>query len=197
VITISTDPTGNSAGTGPALDFDYSYGAAAADTLTFTAELNNGWTYNPSTQGAITNLVFSADKDLVSPLTISSVTAPAVLEQGGNYYVDFISGLPETGYQTISGSGLVAADFALYDFTTGTFNTADNPNFTSTGGPIEFGIGNRENGTVASPIVADAFFDKVTWDINTPEPSLLPLLGAGLLGVCALRRKRKSSGASN
>src|ERR1700722_1923736 len=193
VITVSTDPTGDRAGTGPALDINYSYPGVVVGSLTTTGLLNTGWVYDPTTQGAITSIDFSADKNLASTFTISSVTAPALLYQDGNYYFDFVLGSPVSGYQTISASDLTAADFGLYDFTAGTYNTAVNPNFTDTGDAITFGIGNRQNGTTGGAVTLNAFFDDVSWDINptaaAPEPGSLALLGAGLAMLVVLRRR--------
>ena len=184
-IAVSQATTGGNPG--DALLFTYDFSADPGATIsTATGLINSSWNYDPSTQGAIAGINFSVDKELNTIFPISSISAPALLEQGGQYYIDFLSGDTTGGvYQTISGTDLQAADFGLYDFATGTYNTAINPNFTSTGGEISFGIANRQN--ISDPLGSSevtVYDDNLTWDIvSTPEPGSLLLLGIGLLAV--------------
>jgi hypothetical protein len=190
-IAVSHNPTAGSGG-GPALQFNYNYLAANPGSTTFTALINNNWNYDPSTQGAIEGINFSLDKEVATDFSIGSITAPAVIEQGGNFYVDFIFGVPIGNvYQTITGTNLQASDFGLYDFSTGTFNAAINPDFSATGGDISFGVGNRQNsGIVLGAATTNVFFDNVSWNIvNAPEPGSYVLLAAGLLGLALLNKR--------
>jgi hypothetical protein len=177
---------------GDALQFNYTYPSPNLGSTTLTALINNGWNYTPSSQGAVGGINFSLDKKVVTDFTIGSITGPAIIEQGGNFYIDFISGLPIGGvYQTITGTDLQASDFGLYDFSTGTFNAAINPNFSATGAEIFFGVANRQNsGIVLGPAMTNVFFDNVSWNIvSAPEPGEWMLLAAGLFGVALMSKK--------
>jgi hypothetical protein len=190
-ITVSQNPTAGSGG-GDALQFNYTYPSPNLGSTTLTALINNGWNYTPSSQGAVGGINFSLDKKVVMDFTIGSITGPAIIEQGGNFYIDFISGLPIGGvYQTITGTDLQASDFGLYDFSTGTFNAAINPNFSATGAEIFFGVANRQNsGIVLGPAMTNVFFDNVSWNIvSAPEPGEWMLLAAGLFGVALMSKK--------
>jgi hypothetical protein len=98
-----------------------------------------------------------------------------LIEQDGNYYeaeipgIFFPSGTPagSTGYQTISQSGLVAADFTGYDPSTGS-TLPGMPDFS--GGPMLFGLlvgAERIVGTPSFTAVGD--HDNLTFDIS-PVP---------------------------
>lgn len=190
-ITVSQNPTAGSGG-GDALQFNYAYPFANLGSSTVTALINSSWNYTPSTEGAVGGVNFSLDKKVVTDFTIGTITGPAIIEQGGNFYIDFISGLAIGGvYQTIAGTDLQASNFGLYDFSTGVYNTAMNPNFSATGAEMFFGVANRQNsGIVLGPATTNVFFDNVSWNIvSTPEPSSYILLGAGLLGLALMSKK--------
>jgi hypothetical protein len=101
------------------------------------------FTYNPQTQGAITSISASVDKDATFNFTVTNAgnTFRPLIEQDGNFYLAAISGSSftglTTGYITLSATGLVASDFQEFDFSTDSF-LSGTPNFD--GDPIELGL---------------------------------------------------------
>jgi len=165
--------------------------------------VNGTFSYDPLTQGAIISITASVKKDLTTSYTNGPSfhtfnTFRPLVEQDGNYYFATISGPTltsgtTTGYNIISGSGLIATDFVEYDFATGTFGTG-NPNFD--GGPMLFGLGTvstlSTNLTPAGSTI-ESDFENLNIDITTaPEPSSLLLLGSGLLAVIGAGKARFS-----
>ena len=106
--------------------------------------VNTTFSYDPSTQGAISSIGAFVNKDVTLDSTSSGFTNTfrPLIEQDGNFYLATIPGPhftgPTTGYLSLSNSSLVASDFVQYDFSTGTFGTA-NPNFG--GDPMLLGLG--------------------------------------------------------
>jgi hypothetical protein len=111
--------------------------------------INNTFSYNPQTQGAILSINASVDKNIITNLPPTPPgqfylnTFRPLIEQDGMFYLAAISGPTfthggPTGFNTISQTGLVATDFTLFNFTTGAFGSA-HPNF---GGDVmRFGLG--------------------------------------------------------
>ena len=106
--------------------------------------MNTSFTYNPTTQGAITNLSASVDKNLLVNFNgtgFGNTFRPTIL-QGGVFYVAPISGPAlncppcSTGFNNI-GSSLTSTDFTSFDPATNTSGVA-HPNFAS--GVMEFGL---------------------------------------------------------
>jgi hypothetical protein len=161
--------------------------------------LNNSFTYDPSTQGALASIFASEDKNLT---TTSSGTLGssfrALLYQNGNYY---ISGIPfpnftgpgTTGYQTASGF-LTASSFNLYNFLTLTPDPSKHPDFA--GSSFKLGIVILGSSISSSTTTLD--FDNLVFTlIAVPEPStwMLMLLGFGAIGMSARYRRKPTLAA--
>jgi len=171
--------------------------ATFGDTTTTTgvADLgfvNNTFSYDPSTQGAIQSITASVDKDLNISVTTTGTFGNdfrPLIEQDGNFYLAAIPGPGfkggDTGFLSLSQSGLVAADFQLFDFSTETFLTGT-PNFA--GDPMLFGLGQISSMGGFTGGTITATYDNLSLDLQpVPEPSSL-LLFAGLLPVLAAIR---------
>jgi hypothetical protein len=183
-----TEPNGG--GTGP------------AGNSILTGIVNSTFTYNPGTQGAITSISASVDKDLTDNVftSLGNFFRP-LIEQDGNFYAAAIAGPPlvvissaggTTGYNTISNSNLVAANFLEINPSTGGFGTA-NPNFD--GDPIVFGIAQALGATTFDGTIVLVDFDNLNITVNSavPEPTSLALFGTGLFGFAWMRRRKKAA----
>ena len=163
--------------------------------------VNTTFTYDPGTQGAIISINAFVDKNLTISIqntngftgTYRNTFRPLIF-QGGVYYMAAIPGpsLPNpgsTGYNALSQTGLLAANFLEYDFITGTFGTT-NPDFA--GGLMMLGLGQISSvgaGLTGTTITAE--YDNLKFDLITvPEPATLVLLGLGLAGLGFSRRKQ-------
>jgi len=172
-------------------------------TVTAAGEIENTFSYDPTTQGVITSIDVSVDKDFIiatssPPTTYPSSFRPMIL-QGGNYYlavipIGLVSAPGDSGYITASKNGLTAADFSFYSFVTGIAG-ATHPDFA--GGPLQFGLATVV--ALSGGTKANINFDNLRFQVNsvapTPIPGTLPLLASGLavIGVVARRRNRKSA----
>lgn len=200
--TISTDPTGNRSGTGPALQINYDvlcgqpanpYCGYSGGYYAATGVLNSHWVYNPATEGAITGLHFSADLEVQSSLPLEerpdTVVMPFLYQDGKYYSVSDYLQYGVVGYQTTS-VDIPLSYFHSYDFTQGVFGQSS-PNYSSKGDPITFGFGDFVSDDAQPPGERNAtnvFYDNVTWKITAPEPSSVELLGGGLVLLIVLGR---------
>lgn len=182
----------------------------AAGGLADVGFVNNAFTYDPGTQGAISSIGALVDKNLLIDVGNTNGfgqgnpfgnTFRPLISQGGLYYLAAILGptLPgptssgpysaSTGYNTISRAGLLASDFTQYDFATNVFGIA-HPNFAA--GVLSFGLGQISSvGTGFTNTTTTARYDNLRVNVTSvPEPGTLALFGFGLAGVFAMRRRR-------
>lgn len=110
--------------------------------------------YDPRVQGAITSIDYSeAGKILNFPFPEAFSTTQPVVVQGGHIYrspkfIRFIASNSSHDWETKSLTGLTAADFIRVG---GSEN--DHPNFSSNGGPIQFGFTRNNSRTSTLPPV--------------------------------------------
>ena len=184
------------------LQFDVSWNVDTMFTA-FYGMINTGFSYNPSTSGAISGINFSLDRyTTYSPsgiVVLANATAGALLQQGGNFYLDSITGpaFSAATWQTVSTTGLTASAFCLYSFTTNTQDCGQNPDFSSAGGAIDFGfrLGLGHTNALGTGTF-DAYADNLSITVNTvPEPSsiwlVVPGLAALFVGFGSGRWRRK------
>jgi len=150
--------------------------------------VNNSFQYNPLTQGIVSSIDASVDKNL----TVSGPnTFRPLIEQDGVFYLAAIAGPQGTpGYNTISAAGLVATDFTDFNFSTGTFGSM-HPNF---GGDLMlFGLAQISGQTGGTgTVTATIDYDNLGFSVlgSTPDSgSTLWLLGLAVSGLGLLRRK--------
>jgi PEP-CTERM motif len=190
---------------GPALQITSTFPNTPTPPDIFTTVevlLNPSFVYTPSTEGAITNLTASVDKNLSVNIVLTGAgnTFHPTIEQDGILYVASISGPKlnnppgSTGYNII-GADLTAANFLQFDPTTDTFGTGT-PNFN--GDPVEFGLTQIFGAGSAEIITAD--YANLSFAINggagtVPEPSTwaMMLIGFVGLGFAGYRRTRKAA----
>src|ERR1700732_4297650 len=179
--TITNQQTLTGGNTGAGLQTLYNV-PADPNFLSMIGFMNTTFAYDPSSQGAITSINASADKFYAAPFTFNANFFRPLISQGGNFYLATISGSVAEGvWNSFSQTGLAANDFVLFDFTTGTFNNSDHPDFSS--GPMELGLASRLTSNFDA-YMADIRYDNFRLNIQSvPEPpsALLLLSGMSLL----------------
>jgi len=160
------------------------------------SHLNTGFTYNPSVQGAITSVNFSSGQIEFSPLGGLEVGYSLLLFQDNTYYIAASDNLNESSWTTFSTNGLTASSFTL-DFAGDALPGPGpaEPDFSSTGDPIEFGFFSG-NTPVGDSLTTSSGIDNLSITLNiqsTPEPASVMLLTGGLAILAFVKWLRRGS----
>jgi hypothetical protein len=162
--------------------------------------IENSFTYNPSTQGAITSINASVDKSFSTTENGAGIgnTFRLLIEQDNNFYLasivgSTVTGPGDTGYVPFSATGLTAADFTLFNTTTGTVGVGS-PNFD--GDPITLGF--AQNTNLAAGTNNEISFDNLDITLNSavPEPSTWAMMILGFCGVGFMAYRGKHGGSA-
>lgn len=149
--------------------------------------------YNPSSQGAITSINYSEDSiNFVNQGGNGQGSGLAII-QGGNTYIlrNPILVMPYAGYSTWTANpaaGITASDMWMID-NAGNLFSGLNPDFSITGGVMQFGFWRGNSSGSASSGVFNSECGIDNWSVTLiPAPGVTALLGMGLATMA--RRKR-------
>ncbi len=147
-------------------------------------ELIDGFSYDPSAQGAVTSASFSIDfRRTFSSTPLATQTALwMVVQQGGTTYDEFATVTTSTSFVNFTNTDITAL-FPLVDWVSG--------------GEILFGFGNSAFAGGGIGFTIDGGYDNfevtVNFDESTiSEPGTLVVFGLGLIGIGYMRRRRGS-----
>lgn len=164
-----------------------------ANSLDIGLHVHNSFMYDPATSGAITSINYSEDsKNFVNQGGNGQGTGLVIVQSGKFYAVrSTILVMPYSGFSNWapnSLSGIVASD--LWEVTpAGTFLSGSNPDFSASGGVMQFGFyrGNSSGTTTSGVFNTECGIDN--WHVEiVPSPGSLAVLGLG--GLVAGRRRR-------
>lgn len=178
-IQITVQQSQNGGNPGQALEILYTL--PPINGVSFVGLVRPSFSYDPSAQGAIQSIGFSIDKyvtetgcDTPSCQLNPNTVRPTIL-QNGQYYMAVISiPAPAATWITFKGT-LHASDFGLFDFASGTSNTAINPSFTS--GVMQLGFTSRDLFQVTQTTQADVLFDNLAITVHA-TPATAPTITA-------------------
>jgi hypothetical protein len=136
-------------------------------------------TWTPSVDGAIVSLDMGVDVDCFNGGTSNAVAFGLIIVQGGvTYFGPTYTPVTNSGWRTdLRMSGLTAADF----------DNSGAPDFSSTGGTLQFGFYSSNGTASGTPISSTSGADNFYVVLNAaPEPATVSVLG--LMGLAMLRR---------
>lgn len=204
VIGVSQCASCGNPGTALQILFSFPTGGGAFNSVNAIGMINSTFSYDPGTQGAIKSIDASTDKDI--SINVAQNYANffhPLIEQGGNFYEATTAGPPliapgTTGFNTLSATGLTAADFLQVDPITGAVGSA-HPDFA--GGLMLFGFAQFTGSDAIPDTLFTAVYDNLDITLNqVPESATMSMMLVGLGAGLRLRRRQKArqeEGASN
>lgn len=150
---------------------------------------NQVFTYNPSVSGAISSVSFSADYYLDTEDALDNQSLWFSIIQNGKTFcvADVHSFAPHQWRTTASTMNAGDAQWIMFWDTGGV--SFDTPDFSETGGEMKFGFITGYNLLDGASLTqrVDNFTVRTT---PVPEPATMAILGLGVAGIAARRRKR-------
>jgi hypothetical protein len=165
----------------------------------FVGGIKTDYTYNPASQGPLSDLSLSADVEFEYPGPSGQTAYQLVLEQNGLLYYSFPYGLfsVPTGWTTVTLSNLSASEFDTDPMagSDGILPDGNQPDFSSKGAPIQFGFAFGNIITGPGSFTATYGVDNFLVE-SVPEPrsTALILLTASLFLILRLRTRGSSKG---
>ena len=168
----------------------------APNSLVAGVHINVTAIYNPSITGVISSIDYSEDSINLLNQGGNGQGSGLAIFQGGSFYIQRnpVLVMPYVGFSSWTANpapGLVAGDLWEIDFATGALNAFSNPDFSASGGPMNFGFwrGNSSGNQTSGVVQSECGIDNWRVEINpVPTPSAVALLGLG--GLMAARRRR-------
>jgi hypothetical protein len=194
--TIAISQTLTDGNPGAALVIDYTIPASTSFS-SMVGFANSTFAYDPSTQGDITSVDWSIDKWAMLNVAFTFSTVRPLIFQSGKFY-QYSLGIPPVPETWISAPivGLQAINFDLFNYSTGTFDTAQHPDFA--GSTLLFGFAASFASSFLVPTAVDAEFrwDNLSIQVHSqdqpvPEPGTLFMIGTGVLVTAARTRRHR------
>lgn len=153
--------------------------ATINNNFTYNAHLRSGFTYDPSSSGAISSIDWSIDFKNYFSFGLGQGFYVALIQDGIIYHGSIQITALLTGWHSAPQSGLTS-----FMFTDGISGSA-HPNFSASGNPMTFGFA-TSNGNAAT---IDVGYDNYSLTVNAvPEPAPFWVTGLGLALVCRRRK---------
>ncbi|MCA9304274.1 MAG: hypothetical protein KC996_09145 [Phycisphaerales bacterium] len=166
--------------------------SSAPGGAVFSLNLNANAFYNPSSQGYISAIDYSEDSINFLPNSGDGQGTGLLIMQGGKIYIQrnpvLVMPAPNfSNWAPNAAPNLQASD--LWELSsTGTLNSSSNPDFTITGGLMQFGFyRGASSGNFVGTGFREAGIDN--WNVRIlPTPATTMLLGSA--GLLAMKRRR-------